>query len=446
MHLFDSMSVWGEALLILALTLVNALFAGAEIAILSVRKSRLRELLEHGVGSARAVLRLRERPEQFLATVQVGITLVATAAAASGGATIGGVLSSRLALLGVAPALAEDLALVAVIVAITYLEVVVGELVPKSLALRSGERFALLAGRPLLFLSIVVRPVVWILTASANVVLRPFRDTTTFTEARFSKDELQQILDEAATAGTLEPSAAEIASRALDFQHVHVNALMVPRNEMVVIDANATWDETWEIFSARKHTRVLVSEGDPYRIAGYITLRDAIAAKQVRAPDIRSIIRRVEVVPEDALASDVLALMQKKQALIVVVADARGGVSGLVTLEDLIEELVGEIFEEHETISPRIRREGDGRALVDGATPVRELNRELGLVLPTSKKWVTLGGLVLSRTGGSPRVGAKLELDGTQIEVVEASPHRITRARVAWTPKPREAPLHVQGT
>ena len=430
------MSIWGEALVIVALTITNALFAGSEIAILSVRKSRLRELAERGVRGAKAALRLRERPEQFLATVQVGITLVATTAAAFSGATIGRVFSGVLVRLGVPPEPAEDLALGVVVGGVTFLTVVVGELVPKSLALRSGERFALLAGRPLLALSVLVRPLVWLLTASANVVLRPFNDTTTFTESRFSQEELQELLEQASTAGTIHAKAATIASRALDFQHVHVNALMVPRQDIVQVARDATWEQVWKVMAERGHTRVLVNEGDPDHIAGYVTVRDLIAAKQNAATSIRSIVRRVEIVPETARATDVLSLMQRKQSLLVLVVDEFGSIAGLVTLEDLIEELVGEIFEEHEMIAPRIRREGEGGALVDGATPVHEVNRELGLTLPTSREWVTLGGLVLARAGGVPPQGASLDLgDGTHAQVVDVTPRRVLGVRLTWTPK-----------
>jgi putative hemolysin len=438
------MAVWVETAIILLLTLANALFAGAEIAILSVRKSRLRELNERGVAAATAVLRLREQPEQFMATVQVGITLIGTTAAAFGGVTVGHALAGGLVALGVSLDVADDIALAVVIGAVTYLSVVLGELVPKSLALRSGERFALLAGRPLHALSRVVRPLVWALTASANVILRPFRDRTMFTESRFSKEELQQLLDEAATAGTVQRRAADIASRALDFQHVRVNALMVPRQEMVRIDRNATWEQAWRVLVERGHTRVLVSDGDPDHIVGYITVRDLIVAQQTNEPSMRSIIRGIDAVPEAAHATDVLSLMQREQSLIVLVVDEHGGVSGLVTLEDLLEELVGEILEEHETKTPRVRRQGPGCALVDATTPVHEVNRELGLALPTSPDWATLGGLVVARAGALPGVGATLDMEEeTRIEVLEATERRVVLARITWTAHTptKESPL-----
>jgi putative hemolysin len=430
----SAMSIWVEAVLILLLIVGNALFSGAEIAILEVRKTRLRELKEHGVGAAGAVIRLREQPELFFATVQVGITLVETMAAVLGGATISRALSAALVRFGASPTVAEDISLGVVVAIITYLTVVVGELVPKSLALRSGERFALLAGRPLWMLSRLIRPVVAALTASANLVLKPFRDSTRFSESRFSPRELQQLLDEAATAGTVQPRAAEIASRAIDFQHVQVTALMVARQDMVRIDRNATWEQASKILIDRGHRRVLVSDGDPDHIIGYVTVRDLIAGKQADLPGIQSLVRPIDAVPQTARAPEVLALMQSKRALIALVVDEHGGIAGLVTLDDLVEELVGETFEEHETQGPRIRREGEGSALVEGGTPVHEVNRELGVALPTSPGVVTLAGFVLSRVGGFPRPGVSVDIDhGTRIEVVEATERRVVRARITWT-------------
>jgi putative hemolysin len=201
---------------------------------------------------------------------------------------------------------------------------------------------------------------------------------------------------------------------------------------MVRVHIEATWEETWQVLVERGHTRVLVSEGDADHIVGYVTVRDLIVAKHANLPGIRSIVRHIDAVPETARATEVLTLMQEKQALIVLVVDEHGGVSGLLTLEDLIEELVGEIFEEHETRRPRIRREGEGCALVDGATPVHEVNRELGLGLPMSHEWVTLGGLVASRAGGVPCVGTTIMCEGTRIEVIEANERCILRARVTW--------------
>ncbi len=195
------MSILKEVLVIVLLTLANGLFAGAEIAILSVRKTRLRALAEEGNSSAQALMKMRCQPERLLATVQIGITVIGATAAAFGGVTLGRMVSSAFVRFGLRAELADDLGLALVIGLISYLSLVLGELVPKSLALRSAERYALLVGRPLHGLAWVARPVVWLLTASSNALLRFFNDQTTFTEARLSKEELQQLVDKAATVG-----------------------------------------------------------------------------------------------------------------------------------------------------------------------------------------------------------------------------------------------------
>jgi putative hemolysin len=248
------MSLATEVVVILCLILANGLFAGAEIAILSVRKTRLRELSDEGRRSAQALLRMRENPESFFATVQIGITVVGATAAAFGGAKVSRALTPMLER-AVGGGYAEDVALAIVVGVISYLTIVFGELVPKSLALRTAERYALFISRPLLALSRVSRPLVWFFTGTSNVVLRVFRDRTTFSEARLSKEELQQLVDEASTAGDLDPRAGEIAYRALDFGDVRVGALMVPRPEMVVLHQEATRTQLHELLLRHGHSR-----------------------------------------------------------------------------------------------------------------------------------------------------------------------------------------------
>jgi putative hemolysin len=216
-----------EALVILALIVANAFFAGAEIAIVAVRKARIDQLAEEGRAGARAVLSLRSAPERFLATVQVGVTVVGATAAAFGGASIAKKLEPYVAQHDWLSEHAEGVSLALVVAAVSYLTIVIGELVPKSLALRSAERFALLVSRPLVGLSYLARPLVWGLSASANVLLKPFGDKTTFTETRHSAQELQQLVEEAGQAGTVNAEAAEIATRDLEFPELVASEVMV---------------------------------------------------------------------------------------------------------------------------------------------------------------------------------------------------------------------------
>jgi putative hemolysin len=425
------MPIATELLVILLLILANGVFAGAEIAILSVRKTRVRELCDEGSRSARALARLRETPENFFATVQIGITVVSATAAAFGGARVARALTPFVEhTLG--ERYAEDVALAAVVAGISYLTVVFGELVPKSLALRAAERYGLFIARPLLLLARVSRPLVWLLTATSNIVLRIFKDRTTFTESRFSKEELQQLVDEAATAGDLDPRAGEIAYRALDFGDVRVGSLMVPRPEMVVLHQDASREQVRELLVRSGHTRVPVHRGAPEDVVGYVTGRDLIALLTTDDPrSVRGIVREALFVPEVRLAADVLKDMQRTRDHLALVVDEQGSVVGLVTLEDLLEELVGEIFAEHETPVERIVHERDGGILVRGRVPVHEINRELGIELAESPTWSTIGGLVTALAGSLPQPGTRLDAGhGTTLEVVEASGHRVHRVRI----------------
>ena len=221
-----------ELVIILGLILVNGIFAGSEIAIVSLRRTRLQQLVDEGRRGAQTLAALRGEPERFLATVQVGITIVGTTAAAFGGSTIAVHLEPLIASVPWLADEAEEIAFAAVVALISYLSLVLGELVPKSLALRVGESYALMMAKPLLALSWIAKPVVWLLTASSNVVLRPFRDRTNFMEARISKEEILQMVDEASKAGTLHEHASEIASRALAFDKLPLRDVMIPRDRI----------------------------------------------------------------------------------------------------------------------------------------------------------------------------------------------------------------------
>ncbi|HEV8550867.1 MAG TPA: CNNM domain-containing protein, partial [Polyangiaceae bacterium] len=223
-----------EMLVILVLIVGNGVFAGAEIAVVALRKARIEQLAEEGNTGAGAVLSLRADPERFLATVQVGITVIASTASVVGGASLARQIAPWFARFPSLAPHAEGIALGAVVVVISYLTVVLGELVPKSLALRGAERYALLVARPLQSLSWIARPAVWFLSASANLLLRPFGDSTTFTETRHSAEELQELVEEATVAGTIPPEAAEIASRALDLPELTAADVMVPRGSVVM--------------------------------------------------------------------------------------------------------------------------------------------------------------------------------------------------------------------
>jgi putative hemolysin len=423
------------------LVLANGIFAGAELALISIRKTRLQELLEQRSAGARAVKALRDNPERLLATVQIGITVVGSTAAAFGGASIAQRLSGPLEGLGLPAHQAENLAFALVVGLVSYLSLVLGELVPKSLALRYSERYALLIGAPLHGLSRLMKPIVWLLTFSSNLVLRLFGDSTSFTESRLSSDELQQLVEEAARSGSVHPRTGEIASRAFDLAELSVTDVMVPRTKVVAIRRHATPEEVRQVLLEQSHSRMPVFEGDLDHISGYVVAKDLLSfALEQQLILLEDVLRPAYFIPESMPALDALQQMQARRLQLALVVDEQGGLLGLVTMKDLVEELVGSISNESEAPPEHIRYDTDGTVLVDAIIPIREVNRAVErLELPEDGNWSTLGGLCLSLAGAIPPAGARFTLgDGTVLEVVEASARRVKQVRIHPPPPQKE--------
>lgn len=425
-----------DLLVIALLILLNGVFAGTEIAVLSIRKTRLSELVEQKIRGAQAVQWLRHQPERFLATVQIGITLVGTTAAAFGGEQIAGNFGRWLA--AHAPWLgphAGEFGLVLVVLSISYLQLILGELVPKSLALRSAERYALTVGPLLRGVSSLAKPLVWFLTQSSNLVLRAFGDKTSFTETRLSPEELRELVEEAARVGSIDPKASEIASRAIDFRELNAGDVMVPRVRIVSIDLKATAEDLRMTLSGRRVTRLLVHDGNPENIIGFVTLRDLLGPALDGQLDLQAALRPVRFVPPLQEATTLLKQMQAERIPLVVVVDESGGLLGLVTIEDLLEELVGDILDEGEQAPEHLSLGPDRTLVVPGHIPIRDLNRALRLDLPEPEGFVTVAGLCLSLAHAIPEAGARFLLqDGTSLEVLEAGGRRVRKVKITSPP------------
>lgn len=420
-----------ELAIIIALILLNGVFAGAEIALIALRRTRLRELANQGSRRARAALALKDQPERLLATVQIGITAVGATAAAYGGNTFAVDLAPALEQLGLG-VYANDVAFVVVVLIITFLSVVIGELVPKSLALHAAERYGLLVSPALLGVARAMRPLVWLLTATANTVLRLFRDQTTFTEARHSPEELQQFVEDATASGALHAHAGEIASRAFDFGEINVGSVMVPRRQIRSIDVASGRDELLATLRDGGHARYPVHERELDRVIGYVVARDALAGLAAEGNfQLRDHLRALHFFPENTLAVAALRELQRLRSQLALVVDELGAVVGLVTIEDLVEELVGEIISEDGEPPRQILPEPDGSHLVQGSVAVHEVNRALDLALPEGDSWDTIGGLCIAQRGWIPQAGERFDFsDGVSLEVIEVSPRRVKSVRI----------------
>jgi putative hemolysin len=420
-----------ELLIVIGLLMVNGLFAGAEIAVLSVRTTRLRDLSRRRDRRALAVKSLRDKPERFLATVQIGMTVVGTAAAAIGGARMEHSFEPTFDAIGFG-SWSATASFALVIALVSFLELVIGELVPKSLALRYSDRYSFFVSRPLLVMAQLIRPLVWLLTGVSNIFLRFFGDRTTFSEARLSRDELQQLVEEAAKTGSVDPRASEIASRALGFGEVTVAEVMVPRNRVVALRRDAPPADVQRLILEEGHSRMPVYDGNIDNIVGYVVARDVLALQWERGLLVlQDIIRPSHKVPEATRALDLLREMQRRRTQMAIVTDDNGGLSGLVTTEDLIEELVGDIMSEDDVPEVFFTREPSGTILVQGWAAVRKVNRDLHLDLPVGRDRTTIAGLCMSLAQAIPQAGEQLTTDnGTVLEVIEASPRRVRRVRI----------------
>lgn len=429
-------AIFHELVIILALIGANAVFAAAEIAIVAVRRTRLAKLVEDGRRSARAVQRLRDQPERFLATVQVGITVVSATAAAFGGASLAVRLEPGVASIGPIAPWSGQIALGLVVALVSFLSIVLGELVPKSVAMRSPEPIALAAGRPLLALSGFARPFVWLLTGASNVILRPFGDRTNFTESRLSPEELEQLVEEAGKTGELDEATAEIATRALAFRDLHASDVMVPRNRIVALPVDASQDELRRVLLEEGRSRMPVYQDTLDGVVGYVVAKDfAAMAWEKELIVLADLLRPVLFVPETAPAVKVLREMQARRTQLAVAVDEHGGVAGLITLEDLVEELVGEVFSEWEQPEPLVRKEPSGAAVVRGDTPIRDVNRELSIDLPEGADYTTIAGLCIALAGAVPERGTRLDAGGgITLEIEDASPRLVRYVRIRVAP------------
>lgn len=426
----DVLGMLFELAMILLLVLVNGLFAGAEIAIVGVDRLRLRHLVEQGRSGARVVEALRSRPERFLATVQIAITVAGAAAAAFGGATFAEELEPLLV-----PYVGHHAQLSSIVIVIglvSYLSLVFGELVPKSLALRHSEKYALLIGPLLNGLALVARPLVWLLTKSSNLVLGPVGDHTTFSESRLSPAELRELVAEATQGGSLDERGGEIANRALAFLKLTVGQVMVPRTRVVGIRVGHTKDELRELVLEIPHSRLPVYGRSLDDISGYVLHKDLLSlAWQGDLIVFEDLIRPPHFVSKGMLATDLLEEMRQRRQQLSIVLDDHGGTAGIVTLDDLVEELTGEILNELQSPKPlSMHPQPDGSLLVQGDVPLHELNRDLKLELVGGGR-TTLGGFCVFLAQGLPQAGQELQAaDGTRLKVERASARSVELVRV----------------
>ena len=427
-------SLWFEILLIFFLILANGFFAAAEIAIISTRKSRIDTLLKKGVKSAAAVARLKNDPDRFLATVQVGVTMVGTLASAIGGAAAIEFLKPMILSLPfpVVVEWSESIAVLLVVIPIAYLSLVLGELVPKSVALRFSERIAFLVARPIDWLSRLMAYPVKVLTVSSNAVLRLFGGKEAGEASFISEEEVKTLIREGAAKGIFNETEKELIHSVFEFVDTPVKVVMVPRTEIHAVEIDMPAQEILKNFVESGFSRIPVYEGEMDRVVGVLYIKDVIKALQEKEDfRVRDHLRPPFFVPSSLPISELLKELQRKRSAMAMVVNEFGEVEGLVTLEDLLEEIVGEIRDEYdrEEKGP-VERFPDGSMVIQGSTLLKDLASDYGLPFEESPDYLTLAGFVLAKLKRIPRGGERVEHNGYRLTIVDMEGRRIVKVKI----------------
>lgn len=431
-----------ELLFIFLLIVANGLLAGSEMAIVSSRRSRLKADAERGDKRAQTVVDLVDKPSIFLSAIQIGITLVGTLAGALGGAAL--VESLALLIARASPpvigAYARSIAFALVVITITYLSLVVGELVPKRIALARPEAIARSVAPLLRWMASLMRPLVWLLASSTDLLLRLFGQRIQ-EPSPASEEEIRYLMAEGARAGVFARTERDLVERVFDFGDQRVGELMQPRSEVLAIDVDMSAQEICKLIQSASYSRFPVYRDDLDHVLGVVHARDVLL--QGEQINLRSILRPAVYVPESQLISTTLRAFQSTHSHMAIVVNEYGSTEGIVTLEDVLEQLVGEIEDEHDRTEQMVVSREDGSLLVDGLLPVDELKELLGVErLPAEEEYQynTLAGFVIAQLGRLPRVADRLTALGRRFEVVDMDGRRVDRVLITELPLPPAAP------
>ncbi|MHB8828397.1 MAG: hemolysin family protein [Syntrophales bacterium] len=429
--------VLSELAIILILVIVNGFFAAAELAVLSSRRSKISSLAATGDKNAKLVEQVQKEPHSFLATIQIGVTVVGSLASALGGSAAIQYLRPLLQSVPVPfiSSAAEPLSIAIVVVLISYLFLVFGELAPKTIGLQYSEKIAMNVVRPIHLISLFAAIIVRFLTFSNRTALRLlFRIKPKDGQAFVTREEVQQVLSEGSETGALTETEHTYIENVFEFSHTTVREVMVPRTRIVAIDRELPGAEILRIVHENMYSRYPVFKDNMDHVIGFVHTKDILignlcSGKEI---DLAKIMRTPLFVPEGKKVSSLLREMQKKRIQMALVVDEYGIMSGLVTTEDLLEELVGEIEDEHDVGEMRrVQKLPDGSMMVDALLPVNEMEEHLGIAVEEGLPFDTLAGLILDRFGRFPQKGEKIEWRDYILTCEEVTETAILKVRIA---------------
>jgi putative hemolysin len=432
----------GQILFLVFLTILEGFFVAAEIALVAVRRSRVDQLVDEGSPSARRVRRLLDDPGRFLAVSQLGLTVIGFFASAYAAVNLVAGLEALLASAGMGAAAASTTALIIVTVVLALYTIVFAELVPKSLALSNPERYALVLAVPVDFIARLLGPVIALLTGVTRAVTGVF-GVTRNQEAEITAEELRLIVERGGEQGVLEAEEEQMINAVIELGERRVHEVMVPRVSIAGLSVEATFEEAIDLVIQEGHSRVPVYEDSIDEVVGILYAKDLLPYLKSDAeahPPLRKLLRPPVLVPESMTIDDLLHELQRRKVHLAIVLDEYGGTAGMVTIEDLLEEIVGEIQDEYDVEEPMIVKLSDTEARVDGRADVDALDDlfdDLNLELEDAEEYDTVGGLVFHRIGKVPSPGDRVQLDGLSLTVESTDGRRVGKVLVVRNPDAR---------
>ena len=417
--------------LVMFLVLLNGFFVAAEFAMVKVRNSRLEALVMEGNAKAKFAQKLTANLDAYLSACQLGITLASLGLGWVGEPAIAAVLTPVLKDFGISEVLIHTISFAIAFSIITFLHIVLGELAPKSLAIQRSEGVTMWTAPLLIGFYKLMYPFIWLLNGTANQLLRVFGiQPATEHEAAHTEEEIRILMEESHKSGYIDKTELALVDNIFDFAERNAREIMIPRTDMVCLYANLTFEENLQIALTEKMTRYPVCHPDKDHIIGFIHIKDLFSAvTKGKNINLSTIIRKVITVPESMQISDLLKMMQKKRTQLAIVIDEYGGTAGLLTIEDIIEEIVGEIQDEFDEERLPIEQKGNDNFSVDGRVLLEEVNDFFGLHIENDDV-DTLGGWIYSQVETPPKINQRVEFDGFEFIITEVENLRINRVVV----------------
>lgn len=437
----DPGPMWGQIILLAVLIIINAYFAAAEMAIVSVNKNRIRSLSQEGDKKAQALSRLIDEPNKFLSSIQVVITLAGFLTSAEAAVSFSDDVGRWLTAAGVPYGVEISVILVTLI--LSFFTLVLGELFPKRIAMLNADKIAMGVVKPIQLIALVFKPFVWLLSVAVTIMLKLFRQRTDVTSVEYSEDDVVSMLEAGQESGELKEEGKKMITSIFAFDDLLAYEVMTPRTDVFSIDVNAPTSDYIDELMELRYSRIPVYEDDSDNITGILYIKDyLIKAREdgFENVDIRSILRKPYFVPETKNIDSLFFELQSAKQHIAILIDEYGGFSGIVTMEDIIEEVMGDIDDEYDEVEPEIQKLADDRFVVDGSMDLDDIDEELGIDLE-SENSETIGGFLIDILGEIPDendIGREIEYENYRFRIDSIRDRRIEQITVTIMPAQEE--------